>query len=552
MQLFDIKKQTAGLQLTYTVKPEDTVDTVGLGMCTHQQMPSGLAPLLFTQTDNEKYIKYQIPSETTLKSYCANRIRIDSLVRLFCDILQVFSACEDYMLNPNLILLEADTVFIDPANGRLYLLYLPIAEYAKTPDVAAFFRAIVSGAQFDLAQNGNAVARIFNFLNSSASISISDALAFFTQLKNELVPGTTPSGRVERKGIPSSLVTPVTPQGNNGASSSPQPSMQQASRPTPQQASRPTPPPTPPMPQPGFVVPKSGKSIPAPSSAPGTGGNAPEKEISLFYLLQHYNSENAAAYKAQKAKKKQQKSGKKPTAVPPSKPMPQKGGFAVPGNVPPRTPVPPTGTPGMNVPQNMPNQAQGMNPPQNVPNQAQGMNPPQNVPNPAQGMNPPQNIPQNVQPNMPRSTPNQAQGMGIPQTMPGGRGSNSAPAYPSPAPLPPMPQNAGDGATVVLMPSHPYLLRRSNGERVELHKADFWIGRNSEAGPVDYDLSPLLQIGRRHCHILSQGNVYLVIDNHAQNRTYLNGTQLEPEKANVLRNGDVLRLADEEFEFHLQ
>ena len=55
MQLFDIKKQTAGLQLTYTVKPEDTVDTVGLGMCTHQQMPSGLAPLLFTQTDNEKY-----------------------------------------------------------------------------------------------------------------------------------------------------------------------------------------------------------------------------------------------------------------------------------------------------------------------------------------------------------------------------------------------------------------------------------------------------------------------------------------------------------------
>lgn len=526
MQLFDIKKQTAGLQLTYTVKPEDTVDTVGLGMCTHQQMPSGLAPLLFTQTDNEKYIKYQIPSETTLKSFCANRIRIDSLVRLFCDILQVFSACEDYMLNPNLILLEADTVFIDPANGRLYLLYLPIAEYAKTPDVAAFFRAIVSGAQFDLAQNGNAVARIFNFLNSSASISISDALAFFTQLKNELVPSTTPSGRVERKGIPSSLVTPVTPQGNNGASSSPQPSMQQASRPTPQQASRPTPPPTPPMPQPGFVVPKSGKSTPAPSSAPGTGGNAPEKEISLFYLLQHYNSENAAAYKAQKVKKKQQKSGKKPTAVPPSKSTPQKGGFAVPGNVPPRTPVPPTGTPGMNVPQNMPNQAQGMNPPQN--------------------------IPQNVQPNMPRSTPNQAQGMGIPQTMPGGRGSNGTPAYPSPAPLPPMPQNAGDGATVVLMPSHPYLLRRSNGERVELHKADFWIGRNSEAGPVDYDLSPLLQIGRRHCHILSQGNVYLVIDNHAQNRTYLNGTQLEPEKANVLRNGDVLRLADEEFEFHLQ
>ena len=524
MQLFEIKKQTAGLQLTYTVKPEDTVDTVGLGMCTHQQMPAGLAPLLFTQTDNEKYIKYQIPSDTTLKSYCANRIRIDSLVCLFCDILQVFSACEDYMLNPNLILLEADTVFVDPASGRLYLIYLPITEYAKAPDVAAFFRAIVSGAQFDLAQNGNAVARIFNFLNSSASISVSDALAFFTQLKNELVPGAVQSGRVERKEIPASLVTPVAPQGKNGAGSAPQPSVQPTPRPAPQ--------PTPPMPQPGFVVPKSGKNTPAPASVPGSGGNAPEKEISLFYLLQHYNSENAAAYKAQKAQKKQQKSGKKPTAVPLSKPTPPSGGFAVPGGVQPRTPVPPAGTPGMNVPQNMP----------------------QNTPNRAQGLNMPHPIPQNAQPNMPQSMPNQAQGMGIPQNMLCGNTPNGTPnAYrTSAAPLPPMPQSAGDGATVVLIPSHPYLLRRSNGERVELHKADFWIGRESKAGPVDYDLSPLFQIGRRHCHILSQGNVYLVIDNHAQNHTYLNGTQLEPEKANVLRNGDVLRLADEEFEFHLQ
>lgn len=52
---------------------------------------------------------------------------------------------------------------------------------------------------------------------------------------------------------------------------------------------------------------------------------APEKGMSMFYLLQHYNKENAAAYKAQKEAKK--KGG---NAAPAASPAPASG-FAVPG-----------------------------------------------------------------------------------------------------------------------------------------------------------------------------------------------------------------------------
>ena len=40
-------------------------------------------------------------------------------------------------------------------------------------------------------------------------------------------------------------------------------------------------------------------------AAPASGTNAQKKEMSWFYLMQHYNKENAALYKSQKEQKKQ-------------------------------------------------------------------------------------------------------------------------------------------------------------------------------------------------------------------------------------------------------
>ena len=480
MPLFEMENQTSGLHLVYTLRAEETLDTVGFEMCTHHQLPPELAPMLFSQTDDQKRLKYRVPTGKTLKQLCFDRVRTDTLIRIFCTILQTLAACEDYMLVADQILLDADYIFVTPSADNICLIYLPIRERAKTPDLNGFFRGILSTARFDLAADSRKITEMLNFLNARASVSVSDALSFFKNLStNPTMHGGEPK-RIERKELPSSLVSSAVPAK-----------------------------------APSELTPKSLKSplsVPtAPPKTPGEGSAASEKEISLFYLLQHYNSDNAAAYKAQKEKKKKLKKGSAPIAAAPKSPAP-KASFAIPGSdtfpakLPQESPTPPMSTP---------------------------------IPTP---------------PTPPMSTP-----MPMPPT-PTPLPTPPTPSTPTPPPTPPTPSAVGttplvpdmepDSATVILSQSTPFLLRRATGESIPIGKEDFWFGRASHSGPVDYDLSPLLQIGRRHCHLLTVQNNCFIVDNHSQNHTFLNGAVLTPEQAVLLKDGDILRLADEEFEFH--
>lgn len=454
MQLFEIIKQTTGLHLVYTVQPEDTLDSVGINMCTHNRI-SFFAPLVFTQTDNEKYLKYSVASGRTLKAFCTERIRIDSLVRIFCDILQAYSDCEDYMLDAKCILLDPEYIFIDPA-GKVSLIYLPVAEHAKTPELAAFLRSVIAGAQFDLFLHGEYVGKIINFLNASAMVSVPDLLAFFKQLKpSPSIQNAAPtSGKDKKTKLPSPRLTPI----DSGLKKTDLP-------PTPG---------TPPV-----ATPQSASTDVTPA--------VPEKSISLFYLLQHYNSANAAAYKAQKAQKKQAKnqapkekkekiSKKSKTAMPASS-----SDFAVPG-----------------------------------------------------AENP---INSSAQPLPAESTP--------PLTSQ----SDTSSVRPSVLPADISAFQQDDEQTVIITTELPYLLRKATGEKICLDKSDFLIGRNTRSGTVDYDMSPHMEIGRKHCRILTRGAACYISDCHSQNHTYLNGALLSPDQEVCLQDGDILLLADEEFQF---
>ena len=53
---FTFENQGANTYLVYEIKPEDSIDTMSLGMLTNNRIP-GLAQTLFMQMDTTKYIK---------------------------------------------------------------------------------------------------------------------------------------------------------------------------------------------------------------------------------------------------------------------------------------------------------------------------------------------------------------------------------------------------------------------------------------------------------------------------------------------------------------
>lgn len=92
-----------------------------------------------------------------------------------------------------------------------------------------------------------------------------------------------------------------------------------------------------------------------------------------------------------------------------------------------------------------------------------------------------------------------------------------------------------------------YLIRRKNNEQITISKAVFKIGR--ERRKVDYCVSDNTNVSRTHADIVYKNGAFYIVDNHAANGTTVNGSSVASGQEKMLNGNDVIRLADEEFQF---
>jgi hypothetical protein len=263
-------------------------------------------------------------------------------------------------------------------------------------------------------------------------------------------------------------------------------------------AAPPIPPPPPPQPvqtpqaAPRTATPqvKPAPSVVKPSPSPAIDEDD-EKKISLFYLLQHYNPENKALYDAQKQRKKSRAGGG--AAVSP---------FTVPGRgAPPINTAPPA--------------------PQNPPIAEAPLSTRRDA------------APEYAEPPASRAKPDYGDTIDM----------SSARDY------------ENDDSTVVLGQAsdvsdwQPHLIRKSNGEKIMIGKPSFSIGR--DRGFVDYVVSGNIYVGHAHCHIITRGGEYFIVDDNSKNHTFVDGQMIQPSTEVKLAHGHSVKLADEEFEFRI-
>lgn len=92
------------------------------------------------------------------------------------------------------------------------------------------------------------------------------------------------------------------------------------------------------------------------------------------------------------------------------------------------------------------------------------------------------------------------------------------------------------------------LIAMNTPTRVELDvsKASFVIGKN--AGSVDGVISFNKMISRVHCRIDNRNGNYTITDLQSANGTYVNRVRLQPNQPHPIKNGDVIRLANSDFQ----
>lgn len=113
--------------------------------------------------------------------------------------------------------------------------------------------------------------------------------------------------------------------------------------------------------------------------------------------------------------------------------------------------------------------------------------------------------------------------------------------------------NANNNATTVLNCSAPeqcaYLVRKKNGEKKKIDTIEFAVGK--DASRVNYCISDNDTISRCHMKIIKKGVQYFVMDLGSTNHTYVNGAVIPPNKEFEVKNGDSIKVSDEEFIFEI-
>lgn len=594
---FTYENQGASTYLVYEVKESDVVDSLSLGMLTNNKI-QGLAQTLFTQMNETRYIKYNVSSKISVRQFFNGPVNKKRLLGVFSGIVDGLLSAEDYMIDSNAIVLDLDYIFADVSTCEAMLICLPISNLERErTDLGVFFKNIMVNTQFDSTENSDHVAKIFNFLNTSPAFSLTDfkmlleeirndgnVTEMLSNVKNESINNQQNTAQnninnrsVQLQQVPVQQVQPIPVQQQ-------QRPIQVQSKPQSQQAQQ-FQQPVRPMPNniqmniPNGNMPNqsiNGQQQQFQANQP----SGTQKEMSLFYLLQHYSAENAAIYKAQKAAKKanaqnnmasgnmgmpeagnKHKRDKNPKMP---KGQPQSGNFNVPGK--------PEGN-GMRVPSmqggNVRPPMSGMNGQQNfaIPGQhnksmVQDRGQQQNIVQPQQSVQNEYAATEeqigNVRTDYSNTSQNRAQeyNQSFVQTQ---QNHQEQPLMQG------QQMNFGEttnldmlrnGGTTVLNPSmrnpqmiSPNLIRMKNNEKIIINKPVFRIGK--EKSYVDYFVSDNTAVSRSHANIITRDSKYYVMDTNSTNHTYVNGKMIQSNIEVEIENGDKIRFGNEDFEFRM-
>lgn len=116
------------------------------------------------------------------------------------------------------------------------------------------------------------------------------------------------------------------------------------------------------------------------------------------------------------------------------------------------------------------------------------------------------------------------------------------------------PPTSGSEGTMALdwqnQQSPSYLIRRRTGERITLDSFPFRIGK--EQSQCNYAVPDNRAVSRNHADIFLENDVYMIQDNASTNGTYIDGRRIESYRKTELASGAKLRLANEDFIFHIE
>ena len=554
MQGFTYENQGQNTYLVYQFD-DRPIDTMALGMLTNNKI-KGFAPAIYTEIDNQKFIKYNVSSHVTLSKLFMGDVRKMRLLKTFVNIVDAMQMLDAYMLDRRTIMLDRDYIYVDASTSDVSMICVPVVDEFAPIDEREFFKNIIFSVSFAANENGDYVARILAYLSGFVGITspAQPQMNMKPAVMQQPVPPVQPQNRPTDIGQEPAIQNVYVSSGASAKdiklAKREEMLKQQEEERAREMAKNPIAPENVDM---GFAVPgmstnqyaskpkAAAPAVPAKKASKGKkNSGSSEDDISLFYLMQHYSKENKEKYKAAKERKK---SGNTATEAPVAK---KQASVIKPVAAASAVQQPPVSNPYQAAP------VQPQAPVMNNPYQAA----------PVQPQAPAMANPYQAAPAQP-----QAPAMNSPY--------QTAPAQPqasvmnNPYPAPQMPAmggmqddydqttlikntgNTDDAGTTVLnaatkVERHPYLYQVKNGRKIYLDKKTNRIGKNREVVDICIDGNPA--ISRCHAIFYRVDDACYIEDLNSTNGTFVDDQQITSNCKTMVRVGSRVKLGDEEFE----
>lgn len=167
---FTYENQGNNTYLVYKIGASDNVDTMSLGMITNNKI-DGIVPTLFTQSDTDRFIKYNISAKVSAKEFLSGVVNKKRLLGVFISVLKAIKSTEEYMIDARSLLIDLEHIYVDVSKCDAMLVCLPLVRQNESVNIPMFFKQIMFSTQFDQNENCDYVAQIINYLNSTPVFS---------------------------------------------------------------------------------------------------------------------------------------------------------------------------------------------------------------------------------------------------------------------------------------------------------------------------------------------------------------------------------------------
>ena len=196
--------------LVCAIEEGEQLDSMSAGMLNHNDIP-GLVKAEFTQTGANRSVRYNVSSKIPVKQYFSGPVNKKRLLGVCLGIVDAILSAEEYMIGPDMLVIDTEYMFTDAAAGETALICLPVIREDPQVDLCAFFKRVMFSAQYDQTEDRGYTAKIINYLNGAAAFSPERFKELLTELSSADKSAPVGPGNAEYPPVPPAAAAPKTP-----------------------------------------------------------------------------------------------------------------------------------------------------------------------------------------------------------------------------------------------------------------------------------------------------------------------------------------------------